>query len=71
MKIGERMIPRKTLAWYGALGVALALVATFGLESIYGTSSASTATARTVTVARGTVSSSVSASGNVLSLIHI
>jgi hypothetical protein len=63
--LGQRIIRRKTLVWYGALGVALALVATFGLESIYGTSSASTAAARTVTVQRGTVQSSVSASGNV------
>jgi multidrug efflux pump subunit AcrA (membrane-fusion protein) len=63
--LGQRIIRRKTFVWYGALGVALALVATFGLESIYGTSSASTASARTVTVQRGTVQSSVSASGNV------
>jgi HlyD family secretion protein len=65
MKIGNRTIPRKTLAWYVGLGLALAALATFGLESIYGTSSASPGTARTVSVERGTVQSSVSASGNV------
>ena len=63
--LGQRIIGRKTLVWYGALGIAVALVVTFGLESIYGTSSASTGAARTVTVQRGTVQSSVSASGNV------
>jgi multidrug efflux pump subunit AcrA (membrane-fusion protein) len=65
MKIGNRIIGRKTFIWYGVLGVAVAAVASFGLDSIYGTSSASSATARTVTVERGTVQSSVSASGNV------
>src|ERR1022692_1027796 len=63
--LGQRIIRRRTLVWYGALGIAVALVVTFGLESIYGTSSASTGTERTVTVQRGTVQSSVSASGNV------
>jgi multidrug efflux pump subunit AcrA (membrane-fusion protein) len=65
MRIGQHIIRRKTLVWYGALGVAAAAVLALGLESIYGTSSASSATARTVTVERGTVQSSVSASGNV------
>lgn len=65
MRIGQRIVARKTLLWYGALVIAVAAVAAFGLESVYGTSSASPSTARTVTVERGTVESSVSASGNV------
>jgi HlyD family secretion protein len=65
MKIGQRVIQRKAIVWYGTLVVAVAAIAAFGLESIYGTSSASPGTAREVTVERGTVQSSVSASGNV------
>ncbi|MGH9016853.1 MAG: efflux RND transporter periplasmic adaptor subunit [Acidimicrobiales bacterium] len=65
MKLGRFSLPRKTVLWYGALGIALAAVAGFGLDSIYGTPSSASDSARTVTVSRGTVSSSVSASGNV------
>ena len=65
MRFGKRLIRRRSFIWYTVLGLAVAAVATLGLESIYGTSSASTSTARTVTVQRGTVQSSVSASGNV------
>jgi multidrug efflux pump subunit AcrA (membrane-fusion protein) len=67
MKIGRRIIQRRTLIWYVTLGVAVAAVLAFGLDSIYGTPSSATATARTVSVQRGTVQSSVSASGNVSS----
>ena len=65
MKLGERIVQHKKLLWYGVLGVAVAAVAAFGLDSIYGSTSSASATARTVTVERGTVQSSVSASGNV------
>ena len=65
MRFAKRLIKRRSFVWYTVLGLAVAAVATLGLESIYGTSSASPSTARTVTVQRGTVQSSVSASGNV------
>ena len=56
---------RRKLIGYAALALAVIVVATLGLTSIYGSSSsASTGVARTVTVTRGTVQSSVSASGN-------
>ena len=56
---------RKKLIGYSVLTLAVVVVATLGLNSIYGSSSsASTGVARTVTVTRGTVQSSVSASGN-------
>ena len=66
MKLGQRIIRRKTLVWYGALGIAVAAVDNIWIGvDLRDASSASTGTARTVTVQRGTVQSSVSASGNV------
>ncbi len=65
MKIVELIGNRKKLVWYGVLAVAVAAVAAFGLDSIYGSTSSASSSARTVTVSRGTVESSVSASGNV------
>ena len=50
---------------YSALGLAVAVVAAFAFASIYHTTSSSSAgVARTVKVTKGTVQSSVSASGN-------
>ena len=55
---------RKRIA-YSTLGLAVVVVATFAFSSIYHkTSSSSAGIARTVKVTRGTVQSSVSASGN-------
>jgi len=56
---------RRKVAFYGVLVLAVAAVAGFGLRSIYQTSSASTGIARTVTVQRGIVQESVTASGNI------
>jgi multidrug efflux pump subunit AcrA (membrane-fusion protein) len=56
---------RKKVIGYSTLAIAVIIVAVLGLTSIYGSSSSgSTGVARTVTVTRGTVQSSVSASGN-------
>ncbi|HLN06514.1 MAG TPA: efflux RND transporter periplasmic adaptor subunit [Acidimicrobiales bacterium] len=55
----------RVFAFYGVLVLAVAAVAGFGLRSIYGSASASTSIARTVTVQRGTVQESVTASGNI------
>ena len=55
---------RRTIIGYSALALAVAVVASIALYSIYGTSSAAPGVARTVTVTRGTVQESVSASGN-------
>ena len=65
MSSASRERSRRKLIGYAALIIAVVVVATLGLTSIYGSSSsASTGVARTVTVTRGTVQSSVSASGN-------
>jgi len=56
---------KRRLAFYVVLVLAVAAVAGFGFRSIYQTASASTGIARTVTVERGTVQSSVTASGNI------
>ena len=55
----------RKVALYGVLVLAVAAVAGFGLRSIYGTTSASTGIARTVTVQRGIVQEMVTASGNI------
>jgi len=52
-------------AFYGVLVLAVAAVVGFGLRSIYGTTSAAAGVARTVTVQRGIVQESVTASGNI------
>ena len=56
---------RRKVVFYGVLVLAVAAVAGFGLRSIYQTSSASAGIARTVTVQRGIVQESVTASGNI------
>ena len=55
---------RRTIIGYAGLALAVTVVASVALYSIYGTSSAAPGVARTVTVTRGTVQESVSASGN-------
>ena len=55
---------RRTIIGYAGLALAVAVVASIALYSIYGTSSAAPGVARTITVTRGTVQESVSASGN-------
>ena len=55
----------RKIAFYTVLVLAIAAVAGFGLRSIYGTTSASTGIVRTVTVQRGIVQESVTASGNI------
>lgn len=52
-------------AWYGALGLAVALVGFFGVTSVFPTSSAASAPSLDVSVGRGTVSTSETATGNV------
>ena len=46
MKIGQRVFRRKALVWYGVLGMAVAAVAAFGLDSIYGSSSSASSARR-------------------------
>ena len=55
----------RKITFYTALVLAIAAVAGFGLRSIYGTTSAATGVARIVTVERGIVQESVTASGNI------
>jgi multidrug efflux pump subunit AcrA (membrane-fusion protein) len=62
-----RFRPR-SLTLYSALGVIAALAVVFGVNSVYGfldSSTSSAGTQRTATVSRGTVQSSVTASGGV------
>jgi multidrug efflux pump subunit AcrA (membrane-fusion protein) len=62
----RRSISRRGAGLYGALIAAIGIAGWFAYSTIYDSSSASASgVARTVTVARGTVESSVSASGNV------
>ena len=56
---------RMRLGGYAVLTAAAAVVLTLGLMSIFRSASASSSVARTVSVQVGTVSSSVSASGNI------
>ena len=55
----------RKIAFYTVLVLAIAAVAGFGLRSIYGTTSTSTGVARIVTVQRGIIQESVTASGNI------
>jgi HlyD family secretion protein len=62
----RRSISRRSAGLYGALIAAIGVSGWFSYSTIYNSSSASASgVARTVTVARGTVESSVSASGNI------
>ena len=65
--IGRRSsITRRAAGAYGLLVVGIAAAGWFAYSSIYGTSSSTASgVARTVTVSRGNVATSVSASGNV------
>ncbi len=56
---------RLRLGGYAVLTAGAAVVLTLGLLSIFHSASASSSVARTVSVTVGTVSSSVSASGNI------
>ncbi len=56
---------RRSMVTYIILILAIAVVATFGLSSIYDHSTPSDAVARTVRVTRGTVLSTVTSSGNI------
>ncbi|MDX6598385.1 MAG: HlyD family secretion protein, partial [Gaiellales bacterium] len=59
-------VGRRTWTLYAAFVVTIGVVGWFAYSSIYGTqSSSASGIARTVTASRGTVQSSVSASGNV------
>src|SRR5260370_31764972 len=58
---------RRTMLLNGALGVALLGTGTVGYLSLGGGGGAATSGSRTTTVARGTLESSVSASGSVAS----
>ena len=61
-----RSITRRSAGLYGTLIAAIGVAGWFAFGTIYGSSSASASgVARTVTVSRGTVESSVSASGNI------
>ncbi len=65
MALGNGDRSRRKLVGYVALILVVAIAATIAFYSIYQSpSAASTGVARTVTVTRGTVQSSVSASGN-------
>jgi multidrug efflux pump subunit AcrA (membrane-fusion protein) len=55
----------RRVAFYGVLVLAIAALVGFGLRSIYQSTSASAGIARTVTVQRGIVQESVTASGNI------
>ena len=60
--------PRRKRLWYGVAVVGVVAVVIFALNAVYGFvggASSTTGSQRTVTVARGTVQSSVTASGNV------
>src|SRR6516225_3269572 len=59
-------IHNRTWLTSGSLFVAVALIALLGVNSVYHTAAAKTAT-RTTTVQRGTVQATVSATGNVQS----
>ena len=68
MRFFSRHFGRRPAALYGALGLCAAGIALFAANAVYGfvgTSSSAAAVQRTVTVSRGTVQSSVTASGNV------
>ena len=61
-----RSISRRSAGLYAVLVAGIAVAAWFSYDTIYGSTSASASgVARTVTVTRGTVQSSVSASGNI------
>lgn len=63
-----RTVPRKTAVFYSVLGILVVVVAVLAATSIYGTPTSSAGAAqRTATVTRGTILSSVSASGNISS----
>src|SRR3954452_19782772 len=68
MKLFSRYFGGRSAALYGVLGLAAVAASLFAANSVYGfvgASSAKGAVQRTTTVARGTVQSSVTASGNV------
>ena len=63
-----RKVPRKTAVFYGVLTILVLVVAGLAAISVYGTpSSSASSVTRTATVTRGTIQSSVSASGNISS----